>query len=75
MDTYEISDRDDSTDDEDENEERQRSKHMPAWAQRHNLSEALKKQVNADPGTFSGVAFLSGRGALAQSPPDALVRL
>ena len=50
LDTYEISDREDSTDDEDENEERQRKKHMPDWARGSALREALKGQRDADPG-------------------------
>ena len=38
-----------STDDEDENEERQRNKHMPDWARGAALREALKGQRDADP--------------------------
>ena len=48
IDTYEISDREESTDDDEDSEERQR-KHMPTWASGINLREALRAQANSDP--------------------------
>jgi hypothetical protein len=48
IDTYEISDREESTDDDEDNEDR-RHKHVPAWASGTNLREALRAQANSDP--------------------------
>jgi hypothetical protein len=58
IDTYEISDREESTDDEEDNEERQR-KHMPAWASGINLREALRAQANSDPSAVFAVGASS----------------
>jgi hypothetical protein len=58
MDTYEISDREESTDDEEDNEERRR-KHMPAWASGASLREALRAQANSDPSAVFAVSASS----------------
>jgi hypothetical protein len=58
VDTYEISDREESTDDDEDNEERQR-KHMPAWANGTNLREALRAQANSDPSAVFAVGASS----------------
>lgn len=58
IDTYEISDREESTDDEEDNEERRR-KHMPAWASGTSLREALRAQANSDPSAVFAVGASS----------------
>ncbi|KAJ8608087.1 hypothetical protein CTAYLR_009623 [Chrysophaeum taylorii] len=49
--TYEISDREESTDDE-EDEDARANKYVPTWAQGANLREALKRQADKDPSQF-----------------------
>ena len=58
IDTYEISDHEASTDDDEDNEERQQ-KHMPAWATGANLREALRAQANSDPSAVFAVGASS----------------
>jgi len=49
VDTYEMSDREESTDCESDDESGNPEKHVPTWAQNPNLREALHKQESVDP--------------------------
>ncbi|KAJ1458650.1 hypothetical protein M885DRAFT_513177 [Pelagophyceae sp. CCMP2097] len=54
MDTYEISDREESTDEEsgDEEDKNKPQKHVPAWASGNTLKDALRAQTNLNPSNY-----------------------
>ena len=59
IDTYEISDREESTDDDDDENGDRKHKHMPTWASGMNLREALRAQANSDPSAVFAVGASS----------------